>query len=153
MRPYSHQAAVYRLLLIAGIVDPAEVISWADAQLAAMEGYDDDLVNLALTPPDSPKRLILALECLIDDEGTHWDALRETMAKLYDVLLADPSRAREIARFLDHEWLRYPDKLPEDLQFLSGVDDSFWLAQDGIYTIESVTRDLLENLKTFKGEP
>lgn len=152
MRPYSNQAAVYRLCLLAGIVDPAEIVAWADSQLESLDGYDDDLANLCLVTDPTPKKILPLLKPL-SHEADDWSALREVMGKLYDYLLENPGQLPYVTSFLEHQWVLHDYETPEDLRFLFGIDDLYYLAESGAYgTLESFTGSFMADLKKFKSQ-
>jgi hypothetical protein len=45
-RPYSPEALDFKLGLEAGVIEPSQVIAWADRIIAA-DAYDDDVANLS----------------------------------------------------------------------------------------------------------
>lgn len=150
MKPYTQQAEFFRLALEAQLVEPAEVIAWAVAQLAAMDEYDDDLANLALISPVTTRNALNALMPLANG-ADRWEALREIMGKLYDELRVNHERGEEIARFVVRQRLEDPNHMPQDMYGIYIIDEEFELAREGIHgTIESATRNLLEILEKFK---
>jgi hypothetical protein len=149
IRPYSAQALEFKLGLEAGVIEPGEVIAWADRILETHE-YDDDIANVSLATSDSRKEMMSLLTPLIDG-ADEWTAVRKTMARMYLVLLRDSSRAHDFTRFLESFWSRHGYEVPEDMSFMAGIEDEFQLAVEGIYgTVEDAIGSLMGHLARFK---
>lgn len=149
MRPYSEKALEMKLMLQAGLTDVKEIIDWADSILADVE-YDDDLANVCLAESTSAKNMLPLLNRLIDEEE-EWPAVRKVMIRMYEVLSRNPERSKSFVRFLEQFWVRHNYSVPDDIEFIAGIDDEFSLAEQGVYgTIESAKASLLANLLKIK---
>jgi hypothetical protein len=147
---HSQRALELKFSLEAGIVSPAEVIEWADQTLAA-NSYDDALVELAISSDISSKRLMTLLQDLVDD-ADEWAAIRVTMGRMCDALILDHSLTHDFTRFLESFWIRHRYDIPNDMNFIAGLEDEYQLAEVGSYgTIPEVTQSLIDNLSKYKG--
>jgi len=150
MRPYSQKAAELRLCLRAGLIEPSEIIKWADQIIADSNEYDDDIANISLINPNSRKEIISLLGHIVD-EADEWEALRGTMGIMHETLLVDQSRAKSFASFLESIWVENNYTVPDDMVFIVGIDDEFYLASEGIYgNVEEATSSLISNLSRYK---
>ena len=150
MKPYSEDALVYIFSLEAGMASVADVNEWAKAQVEASDDYDDDLMNVFLAE-DSPAAEVLTLLRLLADTTDEWAAMRRTMGKMHDILLQDSNRAQGFAKYLDAFCARNGSKVPDDMAFMAGINDSFSLAEQGTAgPVEEATTALIESLSCFK---
>jgi len=150
MRPYSQIALELKLSIEAGLVEPVEIIAWADDTLMANKKYDDDLANISIASDIRPKNLMILLGRLVD-QADEYAAMRRTMARMHDALLSDPYRAHEFTRFLESFWIKHGYNVPSDMSFIVGIEDDFQLAEQGIYgTVEEATQSLINYLSNFK---
>ena len=148
MRPFSLHALTLQMGLEAGVVDRAEILSWADEMLKK-HPYDDDIANLALSHSASDKELCALLGKVIDfrDELT---AMRLVAARIHSELVRTPAAAVEFTGFLEAFSGRHIDSLPSEMEFMLGVDDVFQLARQGVYsTVEHETKELMGNLASI----
>jgi hypothetical protein len=149
MRPYSQRALELKLFLEAGVISPDEVIEWADQTLAT-NSYDDSLAELAITSNVTSKNLIILLGHLVD-QADEWSAIRVTMSKMHDALLADSSLTHSFTRFLESFWGQHDYDVPSDMNFIAGIEDEYQLAEIGSYgTIPEVTQSLIDHLSKYK---
>ena len=149
--PYSTDALEIRLGLEAGVVEPSEVIVWAD-RILEIHDYNDDVANVALATNASRKEMISVLAPLIGP-GEEWGAARKTLGRMHQALLDDPSRAHDFTRFLESFWIRHGYNVPADMSFMAGIEDEFQLAEDDVHgTIEDATQSLAEALARFNGK-
>jgi len=149
-RPYSEDALELKLSLEVGVIGVDEVITWADTLLGEVAEYDDDLANICLAKDASVKALISLLRIVIG-ECKEWNAMRRTMARMHEALVDDPNRARGFVRFLEQFWIRHDYDVPEDMDFIVGIEDEFQLAEQGTYgTVVEAKASLLESLSHFR---
>jgi hypothetical protein len=152
-RPYSAEALDFKIGLEAGVIEPSLVIAWADRIITA-DGYDDDVANLACATTASRQAMARLLQPLIDHDADEWAAVRQTMGRMYQALLHDPSYVHDFAQFLEDLWVRHGYDVPEDMDFIAGIADEFQLAAMGQYgTIEDCTRALIDHLSKFNEAP
>ena len=150
MKTYAQQAETRRIELIAGLISVRDVIAWADQIIASHPEYDDDIANLSLAGNKTPQDIESDLHRLAAG-AEPFEAIRVVMGRMHDVLLADASRARDFTRVLEHLWVQNDFEVPEDMQFIVGIDDEFSLAEQGIYgTVAEATASLIEETGRFK---
>jgi hypothetical protein len=150
-RPYSVEALDFKIGLEAGVIEPSQVIAWADRIIAAHR-YDDDVANLACATTASRQAMARLLQPLIDHDADEWAA--KTLARMSQALLHNPSRAHDLAQFLEYLWVRHGYDVPEEMDFIAGIADGFQLAAMGQYgTIEDCTRALIDHLSKFNEAP
>jgi hypothetical protein len=147
-RPYSAEALDLKLGVEAGVIEPSLVIAWADRIIAA-DGYDDDVANLACATTASRQAIANLLQPLIGHDADEWAAVRKTLARMSQALLHDPSRAYDLAQFLEYLWVSHGYDVPEEMDFIAGIADGFQLASMGYGTIENCTQELIEHLAKF----
>ena len=149
MRPYSLEAFELKMSIEAGVVDASEVISWADQTLAQCD-YDDDLANISMASKASCQDLISLLEHIIDKRDKI-PAMRRVMGRIYRVLKHQPERAYSFTHFLERFWIDQAYDVPEDMNFICGIDDEFALAQQGVYgNLNELTKSLIDNLSKYQ---
>jgi hypothetical protein len=152
-RPYSPEALDFKLGLEAGVIEPSQVIAWADRIIAA-HPYDDDVANLSCATTASRQAMASLLQPLIDHDADEWAAVRQTMGRMYQALLHNPSRAHDFAQFLEYLWVSHGYDVPEDMDFIAGTADEFQLAAIGQYgTIEDCTKTMIDHLSKFNEAP
>jgi hypothetical protein len=152
-RPYSPEALDFKLGLEAGVIEPSQVIAWADRIIAA-HPYDDDVANLSCATTASRQAMVSLLQPLIDHDADEWAAVRQTMGRMYQALLHDPSRAHDFAQFLEYLWVSHGYDVPEDMDFIAGIADEFQLAAIGqCGTIEDCTKTMIDHLSKFNEAP
>lgn len=143
------QAEVRRQELSLGLISVSEVVQWADAMLAEMVEYDDDLVNVSLAGDFCPQDVVGLLRRLTVG-ADEFEAMRSVLGTLHGFLLKDDSQARAFTNALEGFWIDHGFELPEDLRFIAGLDDDFGLAEDGIYgTRDETLARLIDNLAVF----
>lgn len=149
MKPYAQEAENLRLLFIAGIASVEDVVAWADQTISTLPEYDDDLTEISLgakVPRDEmDARLRKASE-----GADHSEAIRNLAGRMHRILLSDRSRARDFARVLESLWIDSDYKVPEELAFMAGIDDTFSLAEVGAYgTLKDAIDDLMAETAQF----
>jgi len=145
----AQQAEIKRQELCLGLISVSEVIQWADLMLESTPEYNDDLVNVSLAKHNCAQDIASLLGHLAAGSD-EFDAMRVVLGSLYKFLLIDNSQTRNFTRALERFWIDHNYELPEDMQFIAGLDDVFGLAEDGIYgTRKEALDDLLQSLSTF----
>ena len=112
----------FRLGLVTGLVESAEVIDWADRMLENGYHTDERLVELSLSGRRPPSELIWLLSSF-DHELGHELAIGLLLARAGDILERDPGRALEIGLGLRllHEEMVLPAALRKELAALKSL--------------------------------
>jgi hypothetical protein len=138
------EAAVYREALLGGIVEPAEVVAWADAWILCLDEIPEALVEVSY----SQQRLNALLTGLNRLSSDTWDlaGIRLYFQMLERYLRADSSRLRTVTKTLFR--LNLNNELPKTVSAeIYMLDDRLDLALDGIYeSLEQVYQDVLQAL-------
>jgi len=146
MDPDPQACEAKRLELIAGIVSVADVVAWADDLITQSDTPGDQLIRLSLSGDSHPFDVV----SLLREMSGGCDAImaiRSLLGRMQGLLVEDPSRARGFARALyevAHE--HFPD-LPDDLGWLCGIDEDFYLAEEGIWTHAQVVSAFMKFLE------
>ena len=109
-RAYAAEALELKLGLEVGVIEPKEVIAWAD-RIVEADDYDDGVANLSIATNASRKDMMSLLTPLIDN-GDEWAAMRKTLGRMYRALSIDSSRAHDFTRFLESFWIRHGTMFP-----------------------------------------
>lgn len=151
MKTISQMASNFRMALEVGAVTKDEVISWADHEIEDCDDYIDDLANISMEKDGA--NILTYLRNLIDDTD-EFEALRYTMGRMHDDLRNDFTSVRRYTRFLEIQAINHIDDLPDDMQFLMGIDDEYELAEKGIYgTLVESKESLMKNLAKYTATP
>ena len=132
MKPYAQEAENLRLLFDAGIASVEDVVAWADRTILTLPEYDEDLTEVSL----GAKVPMAEMDSRLHRAGIGADpfvAIRNLAGRIHRTLLLDRSRARDFARMLEGLWVDSGFKVPEDLAFMAGIDDAFYLAESGTW--------------------
>lgn len=119
MSPHLSQAQVLcylRLGLVTGLIDKADLIAWADAQImTATRPENEWIIELALSERRSYSAILWLLR-EFQGEPSYDLALEALLARAGQLLAAEPARATEMAqglRLLDEEeYLPAPSRDP-----------------------------------------
>jgi hypothetical protein len=123
MKAYRQNAENMRLALIAGLVSVPEIVQWADKTLSAQAEYDDDLADLSLAIHSLPQDVEAILRRLAAGADLY-EGIRSLAGRMHRALLKDRARARDFTRILEQLWIETRYIVPEDLRFITGVDDA-----------------------------
>jgi hypothetical protein len=149
MKAYRQNAENMRLALIAGLVSVPEIVQWADKTLSAQAEYDDDLADLSLAIHSLPQDVEAILRRLAAGADLY-EGIRSLAGRMHRALLKDRARARDFTRILEQLWIETRYIVPEDLRFITGVDDEFALAEQGVYgTVEGAIDDLIRETERY----
>jgi hypothetical protein len=151
MDEIKNDAESLRLSLQAGLIQPSEVIAWADAQIAASDIPQSALIDVSLAGSKSPAEIERALSNI---EGWFDDATiaLATFRKMAMAIERKPVLARNAAKLLCKMAKKgiVPSREAESAMF--GLDEDFYLAESGTYrTVDDVRRDLVAFLKKWAG--
>jgi hypothetical protein len=151
MKPYAQEAEDLRLLFIAGIASVDEVVAWADRTILTLPEYDDDLAEISLGAKAPMAEMDSKLRRASWGADT-FEAIRNLAGRMHRILLSDRSRARGFARLLEFMWVDSDFRVPEDLAFLVGIDDTFYLAESGTWgSLKEVIDGLISATAPFDG--
>ncbi|HSW53442.1 MAG TPA: hypothetical protein VLH59_00010 [Ignavibacteriaceae bacterium] len=129
------QAEIFRHLLAAGFIKVEDVISWADSIIVKEREPDFEIIEISLSS-SKPKVEVTSLLHKVKGDYNSVDVIRKSMVEIHKVLVKEPIRGYEIAKWLIQ--LAESGELPED-EFNSepyGILDSFDLARNKIYGTE-----------------
>lgn len=146
-------AAYYRLGLQLGTHSVADVITWADSEIAELVEPPVELIDLALMQNSSRADVAGKLGALT---GTikALDVLDSVLGKAHEVLKTDPTFGPTLAHGLYALYEECSYEIPDRLIPIAGFDDEYALAMQGTYgTVEDVYLDLLAFTGQFQDAP
>lgn len=129
------QAEIFRQLIITGCMNVGEAVAWADSIINMNANPDEEIIAISLSS-SKPKVEVTSLLHKVKGEYNSVDVIRKSMVKIQKVLVKEPIRGYEIAKWLIQ--LAESGELPEK-EFNSepyGILDSFDLARNEIYGTE-----------------
>ena len=151
MKPYAQEAEDLRLLFIAGIASVEDIVAWADRTIMTLPEYDEDLVEISLGA-SVPRDEMNSKLCRASLGADTFEAIRNLAGRMHRILLSDRSRARGFARLLEFMWVDSGFRVPEDLAFMVGIDDTFYLAESGTWgSLKEVIDGLISATAPFDG--
>lgn len=115
-------AEVKRMQLICGLISVPEIVKWAETTLGEVE-YEDNLANVALATEASQPEMVTLLGELAAG-ADRLEAICKVMSSMHGALSDDPSLAAGFAGVLKEFAAEHEDALPEDLGFMTGLDDT-----------------------------
>lgn len=149
MKSYAQDALETLWAFRAGIYSIEDVVWWADAVLAQANQYDDAVANISLSAKRLPQEIDSML--LHASEGAdRIQAIRHLLGQMHGVMLLDQSRGRDFTRVIDRIVVECGYHLPQDLNFLFGLEDEFDMAEDGTYgTVSGVTDAFIKRTELY----
>jgi hypothetical protein len=133
-----------------GVMSGADVIKWAEDQIAITELPSDPLLELTWTKPDNTAEIISQMNTL--KNGADFpEAFRRVLSCLHDYIAAHPADAERIADRLLNTLAGVPiDEKTREFHFLYRCSDYFEHAQQGRDIERSaVLKDFLSELQKF----
>jgi len=150
MTALAQEAATISILLQLGVISTKDVIDWADENIVRVPKPRPLLIELSTTPAN---RLDLISEMLsaLKMDSDYWPAVRDALATVHSYVLSRPQDAEKIAQGLYLVASNQILEVPEDLQFMYGLDDAFYLAREnGLGNENDARLDMLLELAKFK---
>jgi hypothetical protein len=146
------KAAYYRLGLQLGTHTVADVIAWADSEIAKLAEPPVDLIDLALMTSASRYDVFDQLGAL---SGTvkPLDVVETVLKDAHTLLKADPNFGPSLARGLYEFYVECGYEVPNRLLPIASFDDAYALARNGIDTVEEVYQRLLAFTAEFQDAP
>ena len=132
MHRYSEIAAEFRLSLEAGVIKRDEIIRWADGLVAA-GAYDDDIANISMAFGTADQELGGLLAVVADTELQPLAGVKGMLARMHDALVEDPGRLQEFVRFLQGLSICHRHDVPDNLDFIFGIEDRYLFAEQGCW--------------------
>jgi hypothetical protein len=150
MPTLNEDAAFLRLALVHGVVSVAEVVAWADAEIAALERPHPVLIEISTSGRRTPGEVAAELDPLASgcDDVKQMDRL---FAAMYHTLSHDFEASRRIASTLYSFALSgmMPSGDASEGAMLY-FDDALDLAFDGVYgTVDGVVHEMLRFLAPY----
>ena len=136
----SREAAVHRYALLGGMVEPSEVVDWADAWIWRLDTVPDALVEVSLGG-SRLNELLPALGQLAEQPRS--SAAASLLFSLFALHLAQrPEKIRAVTQLLERLAIEHvlPDHLSAEAY---SFDDAQCLAEEGMFDPTEVRRDLL----------
>ena len=124
------------------IYAPEEAIAWADEYLLENE-YNDDVANVSLAS-NKPKIELISLLKKLTIFNDRIEAMRAVLGRMANELEQDDSLAKTIVSYCESFWISQGYELPDDMMFMAGINDEYFLAVQGIY---GTREDLIKNLR------
>ena len=145
-------AAYYRLGLQLGVHRVADVIAWADSQIANSDSPPTSLIDIALMKNANPIDVMGKLKEL-SGYVSSLDVIDMVLGAANLVLKEDPSFGPALARGLYDFFVECEYNIPEHLQDIAGFDDEYALAAQGTYgSVDEVYKNLLLFTGRFNNE-
>jgi hypothetical protein len=143
------QAEALRVGLLAGYVQPAEVVAWADRLILAGAVPGPELIAVSLggsLPADELAKVLHALQ----GEACPTRLARSILSQMAAAVRRDPATGREIARWLYQMELDHLVPSPEARIQMNRLDDAFALAESGTWgTLQEAQAELAEFLSEW----
>lgn len=138
------------MLFMYGVVVADELVAWADSFIVRMDSPPDPLLELSTTEPSKTGDILSCLRRL-SVGADFWAAFRSALPRLRDYVTSYPDRAESIANHLYLTACSFEvSEVPDDLHFIYGFDDAFFLAREGTYgESETVYREFVRELDRF----
>ena len=143
------QAEALQIGLLAGYVQPAEVVAWADQTIEAGDVPGPELIQVSLGRGLSIDGLARALGA-IPGEVCRTRLAQTVLRNMSAALQRDSTTGRGIARWLYKMWLDDLVPSPEARAQMSRLDDAFDLAESGAWgTVPEVQAEIAEFLSAW----
>ena len=153
MADIKHQAEAFRVGLLAGYVEPAEVITWADQVIAAGDVPRPGIIEVSLAGSKPVAELAHALgeiEGATNSSRLAWLIFRQMAAAVRH----NPAVAPQVARTLHQMYLGNLVPSAEARVQMSRLDDAFELAASGAWgTPNEAQAELVAFLSEWSEEP
>ena len=143
------ESEALRLGLLAGYVQPAEVIAWADASIAAGDIPGPQLIEVSLAGSHSAKELAHMLAA-IPGTARRDEVAQNMIRRIAEVVARDPSSSRGAARTLYEMYLAgYIPASSAEAEMIR-LEDCFALAESGTWgSLDEACCELQEFLATW----
>ena len=135
-------AEYFRLAMVAGLLPPQEVISWADSTVARLDEPPLALIDLSLGSVSDPHQMSRRLGILATGDAGRDVAARRVFRLLHDQLFTGELSHRQVVSALDILGREANGLSESEAEFLSWVGDEFELVDSGYKEMGAAEREL-----------
>jgi len=129
MKEYKERAEYYRIGLLTGLLHVADVIAWADREVARAEQPIYILIELSLMEGAMPHDICSKLR-EFPGEVDKFRIIRNVLVDMYSSLKVNSTLGDVFARGLNQLWADCDYEVPEELEPISWLDEQpFMLAE------------------------
>ena len=148
---FNEQISYLKEGLELSVLDVADVIQWADDQIATQEDPAYELIELSLMSGSNWYEIANQLVRVGAPSLSRAEVLPCLLAEAHKKLLNDPDFGRVLAERLWRFWVLSSYDLPEILSPCGYFDDAYSLAESGINgSVDQINQELLEFCSQFQ---
>ncbi len=138
----------FRIALICGCVTREVIIKWADGMVLKQGDYD--FIEISMSGK-LPLQEFVSLLLKIGLKSDHFNCLRNVLGRMAIIIEQDKTMLRKFAKGLYHFAIENAYELPDDMRFITGLDDEYALAKNGTYgSIDEIDKDFIRDLNNFR---